>query len=445
MHPTASPPASPRRVLLLLSSALLAAACSGATMGPPGDGDGTDDGPGSTSSTPADGDETAGSCGNGTIDGDEACDGQDLGGMTCAGGGTLACTAGCMLDTSGCTVDPDAAIVRLNEVVGDDVPAGPFAGATDAIELYNLGGAAADLSGWRISDDPSLPDDKTYVFPDGTSLPPGEWRVLVRLDEATGEGDFPFGISGSKPETLTLVDADGAAVDVTSFLGPDAAVSWCRLPDGEGEWQACSQTLGATNAIDEPLPSCGDGQVAEGEECDGTDLGGFGSCAEFDPTLEGPLACSPLCTIDLSGCTLAPVLGVVLNEVTAAGDDAIEIFNYGTRPFDLSAYILTDDLADPGDPYDFDADLEKLVIPPATVLEPGDFLVVIQGGGTDEHPFGLATTGEAVALLTPGLWVVDFVAYGDGEADASYCRLPDGPAGAWTADCTPSFGDANAP
>jgi hypothetical protein len=438
--------ATMRPPTLLLSLALsIMAACSGAVTNGTGDDAGSDDGIGTTAASAGESDETAGTCGNGMIDGDEACDGQDLGGMTCATGGTLACTVGCTLDTTGCTVDPNAAIVRLNEIVGDDVPVGPFAGVPDAIELYNAGRASADLSGWRVSDDPSLPDDKSYVFPDGTSLAPATWLVLVRLDEATGEGDFPFGISGSKPETLTLVDADGAAVDVTSFLGPDAAVSWCRLPDGEGEWQTCGQTLGESNAGDDPLPSCGDGTVSDEEECDGTDLGGLGSCADVDPTLEGTLACSPLCTIDLSGCELAPVVGVVLNEVTAAGDDAVEIFNYGTRSFDLSAYILTDDLADPGDPYDFDADLEKLVLPPATVLDPGDYLVVVQGAGADEHPFGLATTGDAITLLTPGLVVVDFVAYGDGEADASYCRLPDGPDGAWTADCTPSFGDANAP
>lgn len=32
----------------------------------------------------------------------------------------------------------------------------------------------------------------------------------------------------------------------------------------------------------------------------------------------------------------------------------------------------------------------------------------------------------------------------DGEADVSYCRLPDGP-GEWTAGCAPSFGDPNSP
>lgn len=427
--------------ILFSFAVLAAAACSGATTG--GSGEGSSSGDGSSETLHTESNESGGTCGNGIIDGDEACDGADLGGNACATGGTLACSPSCTLDTTGCTVDPTMAVVRLNEVVSDDVVAGPFAGASDAIELHNLGAAAADLSGWRLSDDPALPDDKTYVFPEGTMLPPNEVLVLVQLDDATGAGDYPFGISNSDPETLTLADPEGAAIDVVSFLGPDAAVSWCRLPDGDGDWQVCAQTLGELNTGDDPLPACGDGTVADDEECDGTDFGVLESCTDVDPTLEGPLACSPLCTIDLSGCELAPVVGVVLNELTSAGNDEIEIFNFGTRSFDLSAFVLTDDLADPGAPYDFDADTEKLVFPPGTVLDPGDYLVVVQGGGSDEHAFGLAATGDAVALLTPGLAVVDFVEYGDGEAEISYCRLPDGPDGTWTADCAPTPGDAN--
>ena len=48
-------------------------------------------------------------CGDGVRDGDEACDGADLGGATCASatdqfvrGGTVACTPDCKLDTSDC-------------------------------------------------------------------------------------------------------------------------------------------------------------------------------------------------------------------------------------------------------------------------------------------------------------------------------------------------------
>jgi len=49
-----------------------------------------------------------GTCGNGVLDGGEQCEGQELGGKTCAdrfffGGGTLRCYPGCTFDTSACT------------------------------------------------------------------------------------------------------------------------------------------------------------------------------------------------------------------------------------------------------------------------------------------------------------------------------------------------------
>jgi hypothetical protein len=52
-------------------------------------------------------------CGNGVREGTEVCDGNDLGGETCASqgfaSGTLLCAAGCMsFDTSGCLKNPGA-------------------------------------------------------------------------------------------------------------------------------------------------------------------------------------------------------------------------------------------------------------------------------------------------------------------------------------------------
>ncbi|MCB9718451.1 MAG: lamin tail domain-containing protein [Myxococcales bacterium] len=426
--------------ILLILAAGLALACSGATTGADaGDGD---------SGTSAE--DTAGtgaaSCGDGVRDEGEECDGVDLGTASCATipgfvSGTLACTAACTFDVSACEGDPAAAIVRLNELTSEDIAEGPYVGG-DAIELYNGGGAAADLAGWQISDDPEFADDKTYTFPTGSMLAPGGLLVLVQLDETTGTGDYPFGISGSNPETITLRDADGLVIDDVSFEGPDAAVSWCRLPDGDGPWQGCERTFGELNAQGEP-PSCGDGMIGPGEDCDGADLGGVSDCVELDAALQGPVGCADDCSYDLGSCEGTPGMGVVLNELASSGNDEIELYNAGREAVDVSAWILTDDLSDPGDPYDPGADLEELVFAPGTVLQPGDFLVVVQGGGAGEHPFGLAATGDAVTLLTPGLVVVDFVAYGDGEAADSYCRAPDGPTGEWTAGCTPTFGDPN--
>jgi hypothetical protein len=104
--------------------------------------------------------------------------------------------------------------------------------------------------------------------------------------------------------------------------------------------------------------------------------------------------------------------------------------------------VLTDDpvAAD----YDPLADREELTFPAGTVIAAGEYLVVGVGAGPGQHEFGLGGGGDQVTLLqvAPNV-VLDTVAYGDGQADVSYCRLPNGPAGEWTADCDPTMGAAN--
>lgn len=329
--------------------------------------------------------------------------------------GTTECMAS---DTAMCgtttVAEPDGAIVRLNEITSEPITEGTYAGAGDALEIVNIGMVAADLSGWKVSDDAELAADKTYVFPDGSTIMPGEHIVLVKRDDATMMGDYPFGISSTDPESIWLVDGIGTVIDLVDFLGADAATSWCRLPDGDGDWQACARTFGATN---EP-------GVAETTTDPSTDEG-----SSTDPGTDDT----------------GPIGGpVVLNEISSSDDDAIEIYNAGPGDADLSGWTLTDDLAAPTDPYDPDADLEKLVFAEGTTLAPGEWLVVIKGMAAPDHPFGLSADGDAVSLLDADLQLVDFSAYGAMEAATSYCRIPDGPDGEWQADCTATFGDANA-
>ncbi|MFV8753228.1 lamin tail domain-containing protein [Nannocystaceae bacterium ST9] len=427
----------PRFTSLLTPLALtLATACSGATV---------DDG-GTSFSGSADELDTAGdtgeaSCGNAVQEADEACDGSDLAGQTCAGldpaytGGTLACTPECGFDESGCAIDPAAPLVRLNEVTSETIAAGPHAGWGDAIELVNAGGGAADLGGASLSDDPSFPADKTYTFPPGTMLAPGEHLVLAQ-DEGGGTGALPFGLKTDGDETLTLRGADQAMLDQVAVPAGQASVSWCRLPDGTGAWTVCAPTFGETNGGGGE--ACGNGRLDPREDCDGRDLAGQ-TCADFPGFSGGTLACVA-CSFDLSGCDAAAPL-VVINELTSLVDDEIELYNAGTATAELEGWVLTDDLAFGEVDYDPDADLEELVFPAGATLAPGAWLVVIKGAGAVEHPFGLADTGDTVSLLDPNLALVDQVEYGDGEADPSYCRMPDG--GDWVDQCDASFGISN--
>lgn len=384
-------------------------------------------------------------CGNGAIEGDEVCDGADLGGKTCEdidplfSSGALVCADDCMsLDASNCELPPGTALVTLNELTSEGALAGPWMGKGDLIELYNAGDMPADLSGWQLSDDMTLPVGKTYVFPDGTTLGPKQWLVLAEFNDVTAEGDFPFGLSQSAVETVVLVGSGGQMIDTVTFDGVKATVSYCRVPDGTGAWQQCDQTFEAQNAA--AASFCGDGAKNGAELCDGTDLGGQ-TCLGLDlGFMGGTLACAPDCTFDATGCDSGSTL--VLNELEATNDD-IELYNAGNAPVDLSGWILTDDLVDAN--YNPVADAEKMIFTAQTTLGAKQYLVVKKGMGQNEHPFGLGTTGDTVTLLQPNLQVVDLVAYAMDEATTSYCRLPDGPGGEWTPVCTPTLGAPNQP
>ncbi len=428
-------------LLALLSSTLILAACGGGG-GSTAEGGSTGssssgDGPTSSGTTPTTGVESM--CGDGKREGSEVCDGDDLDGKGCADiddaflGGTLVCGAKCdSFDASGCELDPGAPLIALNEVTSKGVTVGPFADKGDAIELYNAGGEAADLTGWKLSDDPAFPLDKTYVFPPGSELAAGAYLVLVALDDVTLEGDLPFGISSTNEETLTLTDAKDATVDQLIVLGSDAGVSYCRLPDGTGAWQGCDQTFGGANAA--ASATCDNGELEPGEVCDGDALGGQ-SCADlgFDG---GTLACTAMCTLDASACESDST--VAINELEST-DDKIELYNAGAAMVDISGWILTDDVVDAA--YDPEADLEKLVFAD-TVLAPKEFLIIAKGMLEGQHMFGLGGS-DTVTLLKADLSIVGQVTYAEGAAAVSYCRLPDGPSGAWMADCSPTFGAAN--
>jgi hypothetical protein len=384
-----------------------------------------------------------GSCGDGQRDPGELCDGADLDAKQCTDideafvGGTLACAAGCgSFDTSRCTIDPSAPLVAFNEVSSKGAVDGEYADKGDIIELYNAGGAAADLSGWKLSDDPELPADKTYVFPPGSTLAPGAFLVLVAHDMDTMTGDFPFGLATDKLETLILADADDMPRATVEVDGADAILSYCRLPDGTGAWQTCLQSFGAAN-IGPSEDACGDGVVNGAEDCDGDALADQ-TCESLNlGFVGGTLACGPACSFDASGC-----LGgtVAINELESVNDD-VEIYNASNQAIDISGWILTDDpVANDYDPVN---DTEKLVFAAQTTLAAKQFLVIKKGENPGEHIFGLGASGDTVTLMRPNLELVDQVSYGADEALISYCRLPDGPGGAWTVDCTPTFGASN--
>lgn len=137
--------------------------------------------------------------------------------------------------------------VVFNEVLARNVTAVSTNGTfPDLIELYNPRATAADLSGWRITDNLNAPN--RFVFPAGTTIPAGGYLVL-RAAEPDGSPGLHLGFAlDQNGESLFLLDPvgnGGAVLDAIRFGFQLADRSIGRLANGE--WALGIPTFGAAN------------------------------------------------------------------------------------------------------------------------------------------------------------------------------------------------------
>ncbi len=167
------------------------------------------------------------SCGNGVVDPGELCDGSDLGGHSCASqgftAGNLACTAGCTLDTTGCTTCGNG-IVEAGEQCDDgNTMSGDGCSATCQIES-----GSCDPDGvWTITGTPVsytccaglvAVDVSSFIFTSaGATIDSSPSDPVAMTGAAT---TCP---SGSFSDTGTIPGGCAEHYSVTgTFTGPDA-------------------------------------------------------------------------------------------------------------------------------------------------------------------------------------------------------------------------------
>ncbi|MGO2930983.1 lamin tail domain-containing protein [Microbacterium sp.] len=170
--------------------------------------------------------------------------------------------------------------VVLNEIIYDEV-----SGFSDRVEIFNTGTETVSIAGWTISDDKR--DRFSTPFPDGSTLAPGAFAVLVT------DVDFTFGLG--KGDEVVLYDEAQTEVDAYAYEATSPTATFARCPDGTGDWAHATQaTPGAAN-----------------------------------------------------NCEIAPVPGsVVLNEVDSGPADWVELYNPGTEAFDIAGFEIRDNSDD---------------------------------------------------------------------------------------------------
>jgi len=276
------------------------------------------------------------------------------------------------------TVNSALAGVVINEVLARNDTAVPHSGTfPDLIELYNAAGTNIDLSGMRLTDDPSEPNK--YTFPPGVTLASGAYLVLYANDP-DGTAGIHVGFSLNQDgESVYLFDklSNGGAV-------LDSVVFGMQLPDlsagrlASGQWGLTTPTFGSANA---------------------------GAATGNPATLK-------------------------INEWLADGtfpflDDFIEIYNPDPLPVNLGGLHLTDQPI--GAP-------KRHRITPLSFVAGFGYRVFIaddnEDAGADHVNFELATEGGEIALTTADgvgpAALIDCVIYGPQLEGISQGRSPNG-------------------
>ncbi|MCB1095264.1 MAG: lamin tail domain-containing protein [Verrucomicrobiae bacterium] len=148
-------------------------------------------------------------------------------------------------ETLGSLDSPSTADLELSEV---------FAAGTgdvgDFIEIHNRSDAAADISGYRLTDNEKKPDK--YAIPEGTVIAPGGYHIVTEKEcgfglEASGESVLLFAREGDSP-----VDSIAFGLQITGY-------SIGRSTDQGHSWTLNQPTPGAPNmaqSLGDPAQLC---------------------------------------------------------------------------------------------------------------------------------------------------------------------------------------------
>lgn len=309
----------------------------------------------------------------------------------------------------------------------------------DWIELYNNGTETVDLSGFFLSDDNE--DLTQWAFPEGITLAPDNYLIIWADEDLDQDGlhaDFKLSASG---ESIILSNSKGITIiDAIDYPEQTTDVSYARIPNGTGDFQASVSTFNTNNDSVIDCNNTGgdmdnDGICAD-EDCDDMDAS-VGALQAEGATCDDGNAMTQDDVILLDGCTCEGTVivtssDVVINEFMASNDitaadpdgefeDWIELYNNGAESVDLSGYFLSDD----------DSDLTKWSFSEGTEIAPDSYIIIWADEDLDQDglhaDFRLSASGEAIILSDPAdTSIVDAIDYPEQETDISYGRFPNG-------------------
>ena len=303
--------------------------------------------------------------------------------------------------------------------------AGPNGLYPDWIELFNTTNVPVDLSGCGLSDDIRKP--YTYTFPAGTTIGAGEYLLLWCMPEAVeGYISLPFNLSGSKGDSLILVDQNGGILDMCEFGAQEKDYSLIRGYTATGELDTAAGFVSS----DKPTPGYPNTTAGYNafDKQRNPDVG------VHDITFSEVLSDGYRYKLDSKG--------------VPDDDDQgkwVELYNRSDQSVDLSGYSLSDNEKKP----------TKWVFPEGTSIAGKGYLILYMSGSlplegqkdstvTAEMKartlnFSVSAQGETLYLYDNNSTLIDRVSVPACTACVSYAKVGD----SWGLCDTPTQGAAN--
>ena len=261
----------------------------------------------------------------------------------------------------------------------------------DYVELHNTSTQEQDISGWGLSDR----EDRLWVFPDKTVLPPDGYILVWCTGEKVENAliaDFKLGAG----DVIRLTN--GAGEPLFTMEIPSVYTGYTLSWNGE--------TRQYENMLPSPLYPNTPAGVAAYEES-----------RKLNES-EAPLSVGT--TAQHNGVYISELMA--RNGTTTAGPngqypDWIELLNTTNAPVDLSGCGISDDIRKP----------YKFTFPQGSSIDPGQYLVlwcmVEQMDGYISLPFNLSgSKGDAVILVDKNGGILDMWEFGAQEKDYSLIR-----------------------
>ncbi len=277
--------------------------------------------------------------------------------------------------TANATVTSAAGSIIITEVLANNVAARLHDGTyPDTIELFNNSAATVDISGYTLTDEPTVP--AKYTFPVGTTIDAGGFLIVYADTNLAGSG-IHSGFSLDQDGDDVQLRNGALLLDAVTFGPQPADYSICRTGATLNTWALCVPSIGVANTAALALAS---------------------------PTL------------------------IKINEWGANPDyllsgDFVELYNPGAQPAAIGGMHITDDITNYPARHTF---------PPLSFMAPGGFMRLNAKGGAaspgngTELAFGLNSSYGYIAFTGVNNTVVDRFDIIAQTRDSSLGRSPNG-------------------